>query len=76
MTAPFADFAAYKAAMSALQAGTATAEQQRALHTLIENMKKAHARDLREAERDSRDAYSEGRSDAASEARGEPYGTY
>jgi hypothetical protein len=35
-----------------------------------------HNADLREAERDARDAYHGGRSDAAAEARGEPLGTY
>lgn len=72
----FADFAAYKAAMDALRAGTATPEQQRAVHAHIEALKVQHARDLREAERDARDAYSSGRSDAGAEARGEPFGTY
>ena len=51
-------------------------EQQRAMHAHLLTIKRQHNADLREAERDSRDAYHEGRSNAAAEARGEPYGTY
>lgn len=72
----FANFADYKAALEALQAGTATPDQQRACHAHLLTVKQQHARDLREAERDARDAYQGGRSDAAAESRGEPYGTY
>ena len=59
----------YKAMCEALQAGTATPAQQQAAIAYIERMKFQHARELR-------DAYHEGRSNAASEARGEPLGTY
>lgn len=72
----FATFADYSAAMAALQAGTATPDQQRACHAHLLAVKQQHNRELREAERDARDAYRGGRSDAAAEARGEPYGTY
>ncbi len=70
------NYAEYKAMREALAAGTATPEQQRAVLAYIDRMKSEHNRQLREAERDSRDAYSEGRANAAAEARGEPYGTY
>ena len=72
----FATYADHKAAMDALQSGTATADQQRAVHAHIQAMKTQHNRELRDAERDSRDAYREGQSNAAAEARGEHYGTY
>lgn len=72
----FSNYAAFKAAMEALQAGTATPDQQRACHAHILAVKQQHNRDLHDAERDARDAYGEGRSNAAAEARGEPYGTY
>ena len=66
----------HKAMLEAYEAGTATPEQQRAMHAHLLTIKRQHNADLREAERDSRDAYHGGRSDAAAEARGEPYGTY
>lgn len=39
-------------------------------------LKQEHNRELREAERDARDAYHEGRANEAAEARGDPYGCY
>lgn len=70
------DYAAYKAMIDALKAGTATPDQQREVVAYIDRMRSQHNRELREAERDSRDAYSSGRSDAAAESRGEPFGTF
>lgn len=66
----------HKAMLAALEAGTATPDQQRAAHAHMLNMRRQHNQELRDAERDSRDAYREGRWDAGAEARGEPYGTY
>jgi|GEM_PF-3538522 len=70
------NYADYKAMRDALASGTATPEQQRAALAHIDAIKRQHNQDLREAERDSRDAYHEGRANAAQDARGEPYGTY
>lgn len=66
----------HMAMLGALQAGTATPDQQRSAFAHLQAVKQAHARELREAERDSRDAYHEGRANAAQDLRGEPYGTY
>lgn len=69
----------HQAMLAALEAGTATPDQQRAAHAHLLAVKRQHNADLRDAERDARDArdaYHEGRSSAAAEARGEPYGTY
>lgn len=66
----------HKAMLAALEAGTATPDQQRAAFAHLQAIKRQHNADLREAERDARDAYHEGRSNAASEARGEPFGCY
>lgn len=66
----------HKAMLAAHEAGTATPEQQRAMHAHLLSIKRQHNAELREAERDARDAYSEGRSNAAADARGEPYGAY
>ncbi len=66
----------HKAMLDALAAGTATPEQQRAAFAHLQAIKRQHNQDLRDAERDSRDAYHEGRANAAAEARGEPFGTY
>jgi hypothetical protein len=70
------NYAEHKAMLAALEAGTATPDQQRAAHAHLLAIKRQHAADMREAERDARDAYHGGRSDAAADARGEPYGTY
>jgi hypothetical protein len=70
------DYATYKAMTDALKAGTATPDQQREVVAFIERMRSQHNKELREAERDARDAYHGGRVDAAAEARGEPFGTY
>jgi len=70
------DYATYKALMAALEAGTATPDQQREAFAYIQRMKGQHAKDLREADRDARDAYGAGQADAAAEARGEPRGCW
>jgi uncharacterized protein with beta-barrel porin domain len=70
------NYTEHKAMLDALQSGTATPDQQRAAFEHLQAIKRSHARELREAERDSRDAYHEGRANAAQDARGEPYGTY
>ena len=70
------NYAEYKAMRDALAAGTATPDQQRAVLAHMDALKQQHNRELREAERDSRDAYHEGRANAAQDARSEPYGTY
>jgi len=69
-------YADYKAMLAALAEGTATPDQQRAAFAHLQAIKQQHAREMSDAERDSRDAYHEGRSNAAADARGEPYGTY
>lgn len=70
------DFQAHKAMLAALEAGAATPDQQRAAFAHLQAVKRQHAQDLREAERDARDAYHEGRSNADQIARGEPFGTW
>ena len=70
------NYAEYEAMRDALAAGTATPDQQRAALAHMDALKQQHNRELREAERNSRDAYHEGRANAAQDARGEPYGTY
>jgi hypothetical protein len=70
------DFHQHKAMLAALEAGTATPDQQRAAFAHLTAVKRQHQADLREAERDAREAYSTGRSDAASADRDEPFGTY
>lgn len=70
------NYAEHKAMLAALEAGTATPEQQRAAFAHLQAIKRQHNQELREAERDSRDAYHEGRANAAQDLRGEPYGTY
>lgn len=54
------DYAAHKAMLEALAAGTATPDQQQAAHAHLLAVKRQHAAELREADRDARDAYSEG----------------
>lgn len=49
-----------KAMLEALAAGTATPEQQRAAFEHLQAIKRQHAAELREADRDARDAYAEG----------------
>lgn len=61
--------AAHKAMLAALEAGTATPDQQRAAFAHLQGLKQQHAQDLREADRDARDAYSEGRHEGRSEER-------
>lgn len=61
--------AAHKAMLAALEAGTVTPDQQRAAFAHLQAVKKQHAQDLREADRDARDAYSEGRHEGRAEER-------
>jgi hypothetical protein len=70
------DFATHKAMLAALEAGTATPDQQRAAHAHLLAVKRQHNQDMRDEQREARYAYDEGRSDAAQEARGEPFGTW
>lgn len=70
------NFTEHKAMLAALEAGTATADQQRAAFAHFQTLRRQHNQELREAERDSRDSYREGRWDAAAEQRGDPFGTY
>lgn len=65
---------AHKAMLAALEAGTATPEQQRAAFAHLEAVKKQAAEDVRDIERDARGAYSEGRHDGYSEGRGDHHG--
>lgn len=67
-------FAEHKAMLQALEAGTATPDQQRAAFAHLQAVKRQHAADLRDAERDARDAYSEGRYQGGADARGEDHG--
>lgn len=61
----------HTAMLKALQSGTATPEQQQAAFAHLQSVKKQHNDDLRDAERDARSAYSEGRSEGYGEARGD-----
>ena len=70
------NFHEHKAMLAALEAGTATPDQQRAAHAHILAIKRQHNQDLRDEQREASAAYREGRWDAAAESRGEPYGTY
>lgn len=67
-------FAEHKAMLDALAAGTATPDQQRYAFAHLQAIKRQHMADLREAERDARDAFHQGRSDGHAEARGNEYG--
>jgi hypothetical protein len=69
-----ATYAEHKAMLDALAAGTATPEQQRAAFAHLQAVKRQHNEELREAERDARDAYSSGRHDGGAEARGQDFG--
>jgi flagellar biosynthesis/type III secretory pathway protein FliH len=60
---------AHRAMLAALQAGTATPEQQQAAFAHIQAVKKQHNEDLREAERDARSAFTEGRYEGREEGR-------
>lgn len=64
-----AKLAAHKAMLAALETGTATPDQQRAAFAHLQAVKKQRAQDLREADRDARDAYSEGRHEGRAEER-------
>lgn len=69
-----AKLAAHKAMLAALETGTATPDQQRAAFAHLQAVRKQHAQDLRDADRDARSAYSEGRHDGGADARGDFYG--
>ena len=69
-------FAEHKAMLTALEAGTATPEQQRAAFAHLVAVKRQYNQDMRDEQREAQAAYREGRWDAAAEARGEPFGTY
>jgi len=62
------NYAEHKAMLAALEAGTATTEQQKAAFAHLLAVKKQHNEDLREAERDARSAYTEGQWDGREEA--------
>lgn len=70
------DYQQHKAMLAALEAGTATPDQQRAAFAHLKAVKRQHAQDMRDEQREAGNAYREGRWDAAAEARDEPYGTY
>ena len=65
---------AHKAMLAALEAGTAAPEQQQAAFAHLQAVKKQAAEDMRDMERDARGAYSEGRHDGYSDARGDIHG--
>lgn len=67
------NYAEHKAMLAALEAGTATAEQQKAAFAHLLAVKKQHNEDLREAERDARSAYTEGQWDGREEAESRNY---
>ncbi len=67
------DWTAHRAMLAALEAGTATPDQQRAAFAHLQAVKRQHAEEIREAERDARDAFSEGRYEGRAEARGDGY---
>lgn len=67
-------YAEHKAMLEALAAGTATPDQQRAAFAHLQAVKRQHAADLREADRDAREAFHQGRSDGHAEARGHEFG--
>lgn len=64
-----ASYVTHKAMLDALAAGTATPEQQRAAFEHLQAVKRQHAKELREADRDARDAYAEGRWNGREEER-------
>jgi hypothetical protein len=70
------DYATHKAMLAALEAGTATPEQQRAAFAHLQAIKRSHNQELRDEQREQRYAYDEGRANALSETRGEPFGTW
>lgn len=68
-----AKVAAHNEMLAALAAGAATPDQQRAAFAHLQAVKRQHAEEIREAERDARDAFSEGRHEGRAEARGDYY---
>lgn len=68
-----AKVAAHNEMLTALAAGTATPDQQRAAFAHLQAVKRQHAEELREADSEARDAYSEGRHEGRSEVRGDYY---
>ncbi len=67
------NFTEHKAMLTALEKGTATPDQQRQAFAHLQALKRQHNQDLREAERDARDAFSEGRYEGREEARGHDF---
>ena len=68
------DHKEYSAMMAALEGGTATVEQQNEAHGYIVALRRQHAKDLRESERDALESYSSGRHDGNCEANGHDFG--
>ena len=68
------NYTQHKIMLAALEAGTATPEQQQAAFAHLTAVKRQHAADLRESERDARSAFHEGRHDGFEEAHGREYG--
>jgi len=68
-----AKLAEHKAMLAALEAGTATPDQQRAAFAHLQALKRQHAEELREADRGARDAFSEGRYEGRAESSGDHY---
>lgn len=64
-----AKLAEHQAMLSALETGTATPDQQRAAFVHLQVIKRQHAEDMRQAERDARDSFSEGRFEGREEVR-------
>ncbi len=70
------NFTEHKAMIEALKAGAATPAQQRAVVEHLQTVQRRHAQELRESERDAKDAYDEGRANERSASRGEHFGTF
>lgn len=66
-------YAEHKAVLLALESGTATPEQQKAAFAHLQAVKKQHNEDMREADREARSAYSEGRWDGKEESESRNY---
>jgi ribosome-binding protein aMBF1 (putative translation factor) len=60
----------HKEMLVAIENGTATPEQQKAAYAHIRALKGQANEDARDSQRDARDAYSQGREDAARESEG------
>lgn len=55
------DYQQHKAMLAALEAGTATPDQQRAAFAHLKAVKRQHAQDMRDEQREAGNAYREGR---------------